>query len=404
MLTRLALRNIVRHRRRSVITLAVIVFGIVGLILFGGYKTVTFQNLRESTIRGRLGHLQIHRLGSSDHQSQKPLEYGLDETRTLRSAIESDPRVQMTTVQITLTGLISNGERSETFIATAVEPDRDRRMRAYRIVRGEQLPLDEPDGVIIGGGLAATMGVNPGDYLTLITTTVHGSLNAIDVRVAGIFSSGVKELDARAVRIPLATAQQLLQTSRVEKVLVFLHRTEDTGSVRARLEQLFASNQWALETRSWSELASFYHQVVLLYNGIFGFLGLVIAGVVVFSVANTILMSVLERTREIGTLMAMGTTRGRVARMFLIEGLLTGIIGGAVAIAAGALAAFLINSAGITLPPPPGYSVGFPLHIRPQPQIFLTGFAIAVVTSTLSAIVPALKASRLKIVDALGHA
>jgi putative ABC transport system permease protein len=404
MLTRLALRNIVRHRRRSVITLAVIVFGIVGLILFGGYKTVTFQNLRESTIRGRLGHLQIHRLGSSDHQSQKPLEYGLDETRTLRSAIESDPRVQMTTVQITLTGLISNGERSETFIATAVEPDRDRRMRAYRIVRGEQLPLDEPDGVIIGGGLAATMGVNPGDYLTLMTTTVHGSLNAIDVRVAGIFSSGVKELDARAVRIPLATAQQLLQTSRVEKVLVFLHRTEDTGSVRARLEQLFASNQWALETRSWSELASFYHQVVLLYNGIFGFLGLVIAGVVVFSVANTILMSVLERTREIGTLMAMGTTRGRVARMFLIEGLLTGIIGGAVAIAAGALAAFLINSAGITLPPPPGYSVGFPLHIRPQPQIFLTGFAIAVVTSTLSAIVPALKASRLKIVDALGHA
>jgi putative ABC transport system permease protein len=404
MLTRLALRNIVRHRRRSAITLAVIVFGIVGLILFGGYKTVTFQNLRESTIRGRLGHLQIHRLGSSDHQSQKPLEYGLDETRTLRSAIESDPRVQMTTVQITLTGLISNGERSETFIATAVEPDRDRRMRAYRIVRGEQLPLDEPDGVIIGGGLAATMGVNPGDYLTLMTTTVHGSLNAIDVRVAGIFSSGVKELDARAVRIPLATAQQLLQTSRVEKVLVFLHRTEDTGSVRARLEQLFASNQWALETRSWSELASFYHQVVLLYNGIFGFLGLVIAGVVVFSVANTILMSVLERTREIGTLMAMGTTRGRVARMFLIEGLLTGIIGGAVAIAAGALAAFLINSAGITLPPPPGYSVGFPLHIRPQPQIFLTGFAIAVVTSTLSAIVPALKASRLKIVDALGHA
>jgi putative ABC transport system permease protein len=403
MLTRLALRNIFRNRRRSAITLAVIVFGIVGLILFGGYKAITFQNLRESTIRGRLGHIQIYGLGYSSGESQKPLEYGLDDVSAIRAAVELDPRVRMTAAQISLTGLISNGEKSETFIATAVEPERDRLMTGHRIVEGEDLPLDDPDAVILGNALAASLTARPGDYLTLMTSTVHGSLNAVDVRVAGISTSGVKELDARAVRMPLAAAQQLLQTTRTEKLLVFLNDTNDTIPVRVALAQLAGRNGWPLEMKVWMELASFYHQVVFLYNSIFGFLGFVIFGIVIFSVANTILMSVFERTREIGTLMAIGTTRGRIARMFLLEGLFIGIIGGALALGAGALAALLINSAGITLPPPPGYSVGYELEILLQPQTLLIGFTIAVVTATLSSILPALKASRMKIVDALGH-
>jgi putative ABC transport system permease protein len=403
MLTRLALRNIFRNRRRSAITVAVIVFGVVGLILFGGYKAVTFKNLRESTIRGRLGHIQIYRLGYTSSKSQQPLEYGLEDVSGLRMEVERDPRVRMTAAQIGLSGLISNGERSETFIATAVEPEKERQMSGHRILSGEQLPLDELDAVILGRGLAESLGAVPGDYLTLMTTTVTGSLNAVDVRVAGIFSSGVKELDARAVKMALPAAQQLLQTAKVEKLLVFVHDTDRTGAVRATLTARFAAKRWPLEMRSWIELASFYHQVVLLYNGIFSFLGLVIFAVVIFSVANTILMSVFERTREIGTLMAMGTTRSRIARMFLLEGFLTGTIGGVAALAAGVGAALVINAANITLPPPPGYSVGYPLQILLQPSILMTGFAIAVVTSTLSSILPAARASRLQIVDALGH-
>src|SRR5712692_5685758 len=102
MLIKLAFRNILRNRRRSAITLAVIVFGAVGLILFGGYKAITFRGLRESTIRSRIGHLQIYRLGYSKTESQKPLEYALDDAATIRKEIESDPRVEMTAAQITL--------------------------------------------------------------------------------------------------------------------------------------------------------------------------------------------------------------------------------------------------------------------------------------------------------------
>jgi putative ABC transport system permease protein len=403
MFTRLALRNIFRNRRRSAITLAVIVFGAIGLILFGGYKAVTFRGLRESTIRGRIGHLQIFRAGYGTHQSQKPLEYALDDLASIRTAIERDPRVQFTAAQTTLMGLAGNGEKSETFIATAVEPAKDHQMRGQRIVSGTDLPGSESDAVLVGKGLAESLNVKPGDYITLMTTTTTGSLNAIDARVAGVVMSGVKEYDDRSIKMSLAGAQQLLQTPKVEKLLVFLKDTDDTAAVQSDLGKLFASRKWSLEMKNWSELASFYHQVVLLYNGIFGFLGIIVFAVVVFSVANTIAMSTFERTREIGTLMAVGTTRAQVWRMFFAEGILLGLLGGLLGLAAGAVLAWLINQGNVMLPPPPGYTVGYRLNILLQTPVMLTAFLIALVTATLSSILPALKASRMKIVDALGH-
>src|SRR5438552_721457 len=215
MITRIAFRNIFRNRRRSAITLLVIVFGAVGLILFGGYKALTFYNLRESTIRGRLGHLQIYAAGYSKAESPKPLQFGLENVSEIRQLVQKDPRIRMTAAQIGLMGLVSNGEKSETFLATAVEPAKDRAMNSQRLLEGTALPDNESDAVIVGRGLAAAMHVKPGDYLTIMTPTVSGSLNAMDVRVAGVFMSGVKEYDDRAVKMPLVAAQRLLQTTKV---------------------------------------------------------------------------------------------------------------------------------------------------------------------------------------------
>ncbi len=402
MTARLALRNILRNRRRSLITIAVIVFGCVGIILFGGYKALTFTGLRESTIR-RIGHLQIHGAGLEPGTSQNPLESGLDDVGAIRSVVERDPRVKGTAAQITMMGLVSNGERSETFLATGVEPAKDRASNPYRLVSGTELPDGESDAVLLGRGLAASFDPKPGDFVTLMTTTTTGSLNAMDVRVAGIIATGVKEYDERAVRMPLDGAQQLMQTTRVERLLVFLDQTAETDAVASSLARAFRSEGWRLEIKHWSDLAPFYHQVVLLYEGIFGFIGLIVSAVVIFSVANTVVMSIFERTREMGTLMAMGTTRGRVWRLFFLEGMLTGAIGGAAGLVTGSALAMLINRGKVMLPPPPGYTTGYRLEILLEPRVLVTAFALAIVTATLSSILPALKASRMKIVDALGH-
>ena len=119
MLARIAFRNLFRNRRRSAITLIVIVMGAIGLILFGGYKARTFWGLRESTIRSRIGHLQVYARGYSSQESQKPLQYALENPDEIRRAVERDPRVQKTAEEITVMGLVSNGDKSETFIATA---------------------------------------------------------------------------------------------------------------------------------------------------------------------------------------------------------------------------------------------------------------------------------------------
>jgi putative ABC transport system permease protein len=403
MLTRIAFRNVFRNRRRSAITMVVLIVGATALILFGGYKEISFYGLRESTIRNRVGHLQIYKKGFLKSESQKPLEFGLENVIQLRRAIENDARVEMTVPQISLMGLVTNGEKSETFLATGVEADKDQKMSAQRLVAGESISDKETDGVIVGELLARSMGVKPGDYLTLMTTTVSGSLNGLDVRVRGTFATGMKEFDERAIKMPLAGAQQLLQTQKIERLLVLLKKTDDTDEVKATLESRFVQNHWDLEMLDWSALATYYHQVRSIFNGIFGFLGIIVFLIVIVSVANTIILSIFERTREIGTLMAMGTRRRQVWAMFFLEGLMIGVVGGLLGIAVGSGVGELINQAHIQLPPPPGYTTGYNLRIMLKPSILMTVMLLSSVTATIASVLPAFKASRLKIVDALGH-
>ena len=403
MLTRIAFRNIFRNLRRTLITMMVLVFGVVAMMMFGGYKEINFWGIREGAARARFGHLQIYSKGFAEADSQRPLAHGLRNVNGLRKEIEKDPRVELTAAQISMMGLITNGDKSEAFLATAVEPSRDRAMPTQRMDQGVYLSDDEQDAIIIGAGLAKSMKAATGDSLTLMTTTANGSLNALDVTIAGVFSTGMKEYDERAIKIPLAAAQRLLQTDKIEKLLVVLRKTDDTDAVKKDLEALFVSAHGNFEMRTWWELAGFYHQVVMLYNGIFGFLGAVIAVIVVLSVANTILMSAFERTREIGTLMAIGTERSRIWKIFLLEGLFVGVIGGLAGLALGGGIALLINNVHIELPPPPGYTSGYRLQIMLNASIVITSFLLAACTATISSVVPAFKAARLRIVDALGH-
>jgi len=403
MLFRLALRNIFRNRRRSLITFLVLVFGATALILFGGYKEISFEGIRESTIRDSVGHLQIYRHGFLDSESQRPLQYGLENVEKIRALIESDPRVEMTSAQISLMGLVSNGEKSEAFMATAVEPRKDKNMASQVIKQGTYLSDKEPDGVILGEVLAKSMNVKPGDSLTLMTTSVGQSLNAMDVRILGIFTTGVKEYDERAIKIPLVTAQRLMHTNKVERLLVLLRRTEDTAAVKRDLSAKLAAGHWNIEMRDWEQLATFYHQVVALYNAIFGFLGWVVFAIVILSVGNTVMMSILERTREIGTMLAVGTCRSRVWIMFVMEGMLVGAIGGALGLAFGSGLTTLINHVNIQMPPPPGYTEGYLLRIALSPSLLMNAFEVSLITATLAAIIPSIRGSRLNIVRALAH-
>jgi putative ABC transport system permease protein len=400
----IAFRGVFRNTRRTALTLLVISSGVVALVLAGGFIAYNFEGLRETSIKNGLGHLQVFTARFLDEGEERPLHNGIAEYRELQSWLENQPHVKATTGQVDFVGLISNGEKSEAFLGSGVDPDREAAMGfSLSLKQGEPLSASD-DGVLLATGLAKALRVELGDVLTLMATTADGALNGVDVKVAGIFSTGVKEFDARALRVRLATAQRLLNTDRVTKVIVRLEASRYTEPVRTALEAGKVGASSGLRMRTWRDLATFYRQTVQLFSAIFFFLGLIITILVLLSTSNTMMMSVFERVKEIGTLMAFGTRRRQVLSIFVLEGLVIGVLGAAFGLGASYGLIRLINGAGIMMPPPPSFDRGFPLRVHFVPELFAGVFVMTVLVLVCAAVFPAWRGARLRIVDALGHA
>ncbi len=401
----LALRNIFRNRRRTAITFMAIISGLIGIIVFGGFIEYAFWGLRELTIRTQLGHIQIYKRGYSEKGVAEPSRYLIDNPDNVESAISEIPDVKMVTRRLTFSGLISTGEKTLTCKGIGIEVEKEGGISGFEtIVDGRQLEPDMVDGGVVGIELMKGLGAKIGDYLTILTTTTDGVINAVEFRVVGVGQTGSQEYDSVFVKLPIRLVQNLLDTRGAEKIVVFLNDTEAVKDVAPILEDTFKKRGLDLEFKLWSDLAIFYHRVVALYNGMFGVIKVIIGAIVFFSIANTMNMSIFERVREIGTLRAIGMTRAGVMRLFIIEGILIGIVGGLLGIIAGILAAYIINlSGGIYIPPPPAMTRGYISFILIVPEIIIYALLSTVIVSALSSVYPAYKASRLKVVEALQH-
>jgi putative ABC transport system permease protein len=219
------------------------------------------------------------------------------------------------------------------------------------------------------------------------------------VTVQGVFSTGIPEIDKRLVYIDVATAQKLIVTQRVTSLGVFLRSMEATGAARTRIAA--ALPQLAVQT--WLDQAMFYKSVKELYNRIFGALGLIIGVIVVFVVTNAMAMAIIERTREIGTLRAMGTLPAQLTRSFALEGMVLGgagsLLGAAIALAISvALLMFPVE-----MPPPPGRSNGYPLQIVMDATLYGATLAAMVALSMLASAWVARRTVTKPVVEALAH-
>lgn len=401
----LALRNIFRNKRRTAITFMAIITGVVSLIVFGGFIEYTFWGLREQTIRTQLGHIQVYKEGYSEKGIAEPGKYLIKDPEVIEKTISNMSNVTMVTHRLAFSGLISTQQKTLPCKGIGVVVEKEKEMSGFEtIVAGGQLEADQTDGGVVGSELMKALGAKVGDYLTILTTTPEGVINAVDFKVVGITQTGSQDYDSVFVKLPIETVQNLLNTTAVEKIIVFLKDTKDVDKVASLLAEAINKNKMDLELKKWSELAEFYWKVVGVYNGIFNVVKVIIGVIALFSIANTITMSVYERVREIGTMRAIGTTRSRIITLFITEGALVGIFGGLLGIFVGILVAHIINiSGGIYISPPPGMSRGYVSLILIVPKVVIYAFSSIVVVAILSSIYPAYKASRLKIVEALQH-
>jgi putative ABC transport system permease protein len=402
----LAFRNVFRNRRRTIMTLFMVSGGVAGLILAGGYFAHMTDGLREDTINDGLGHIQIFTTEHFKRDEVHVLDTGIDNWRRVAAIVKTAPDVRGVAPRIEFYGMVSNGEKSSIFMGSAVDPAAEKSLGfTTRVSAGRDLD-SHPGGeveALIGAGLAKSMNVKVGDGLTLLSVTSDGALNGVDVQIVGIVTTGIAEMDARYLRITLSAAQRLLQSGRVTNLVVGLDSTSKTDAVYNMLIPRLSGMPQRLTLKKWIDLATYYKQVRTLFNGIFLFMGLIVFFMVLMSSVNTLLMTMFERTREIGSMLAMGTPRSWIVALFMAEAVLIGVIGAIAGIAAGNLLGVLINASGLHMPPPPGYTVPIPFRVELVPGLMIGSSILVILSLALASILPAIRASRLQIAEALAH-
>ncbi len=390
---KLALRNILRHKLRTAMTLAAIVFGVVGLILSGGFVEDIFLQLAETTIHSQSGHLQIYKTGFFAQGSRAPEKYLIDEPDSIRSALDRFPEIDDTMARVNFSGLLNNGRTDLSIVGEGVEADKEARLGSHlKISAGRQLGKADAYGILVGHGVAASLKLIPGERVTLLLNTAEGAMNSLEFEVVGVFQTFSKEFDARAVRIPLAAAQELLNTQGINRIVLSLKKTEDTERVTRSLAAQLDGALYELKT--WRQLNDFYQKTVDLYARQFGVLRLIVLIMVFLGVANTINMSVFERTGEFGTMMALGNTRMTIFQLVLLENVLLGLIGASVGALLGVALAVLISTVGIVMPPPPNANIGYTALIRIVPSVVVMAFLVGLIATILAAIFPASRVAR----------
>ena len=401
----LAWRNIARNRRRSLLTGGVVVFGFASFALAGGFMAQSFDGLRNNAIRNGLGHVQFADARAFDKSEETVLEFGIRDAGKTMELLRADPQVHVVMPRLEFFGLVSAGGRSVPFAGNGVDPAAE--------TQGSEIPKAVKDGawfepgaraVVIGRGLANMLNAQVGSSITLLASTPDGVLNAIDATVSGIADIFIKELSDRYLALPLPLAQELLTApDTVSRLSVILKEPARETQAVLRLTQTMQKSGVTLAAKTWQELALFYQQVRVLYLAIFGFMGIVLLVVVFLATANTMLMSVTERTREIGTLRALGARATRVTQGFILEGALLGVVSAIAGTVFSILITLTINAAHIEMPPPPGSAKGIIISVHIIPSAYLAATIAMILTLALAAYFPARRAARASVVQSLTH-
>lgn len=398
---RIAALNLTRHRRRTLLALAIICGGVISFLLAGGFINWVLMAMREGAIQSQLGHVQITRPGYLREGASDPYRYLLGDDLSPITAGD-DMGVRTVARRLAFTGLLSKEDATISFIGEGIEPDAEALIgRAITMVTGTGLQERPGDSVILGDGLAANIGAQVGDVVVLVSNTGSGGINAVELKVAGTFTTSTKAYDDSALRVPIEVARRLMRVEGATSWVVLLDRTERTDAAVATLRGVLPADQY--EVVPWHELAEFYKQTVQLFGTQVGAVRLLIALIVILSISNTLSMAVMERTTEIGTLMALGVRRRGILGLFIWEGAVLGLAAAVLGVGSAVLLGEFISWVGIPMPPPPGMARGYTGEIEISMELAADGFLLAFFTTLIASLLPAWKASRMNIVDALRH-
>jgi putative ABC transport system permease protein len=414
---KLALRGLTRNRRRSMMTLLAIAFGFSAITLFAGYTHNVYDGLSRQSINGEmLGHLTLSKRGMRKEGKLDPERYLLtaNEVDAITRLLQDERHVEMVSPRLAMSGLISNGRASTIFIAEGIEPSAMERLQKDVLTDAEkksglysklkkQLDPARPEVVELSEGLVEMLHLTAGGQAQVLVNTLSGQANALDVVVGHSFNTGNAGSNDKFAFVSLALARTLLDAEgRADRLTILLDDASQTEAMRDRLQLKLKAAGFDVEIMTWQELSDFYNQVHGMFDMIFGFIFSIVLTVVIMSVANSMGMTVIERTREIGTLRAIGLKRSGVVKLFTTESMLLTLIGCITGLLLTITVRWGINVADISYVPPNSAS-RVPLLVDLDFGRTLFTFVLMGVVGTVAAYMPAKRAAKKDIIDALGH-
>lgn len=400
MLVQAAFRNVARNPRRTITTMIAVALGVWSLLFLAAFNTGALERLREVTIHARHGHGQVARRGYFDEVYEKPHEHWIDKGADVEAKLRAIPGVAATFPRVSFPALLTNGHVSIGALGQGVDAAKEAGFfNALNIEDGVPL-TDQSEGVVLGKGLAASLGVKPGDVVTVLGQTVNGTTNSTELVVAGIFHVGSPDFDDRVFRMQIKEAQSFLDTDQVESIAVALADDRDAAwapfaaAVSAAMPELGAKSFAQLDEVNYVHMRDW----LLSQAGVFE---AIIAMLVFFGVVNTVAAAVLDRRQEIGTLRANGESRGEVLALFALEASVAAAAGVIAGVALHLVVAHVLLAKGILLPPPSGMTRPLLVFLHTEAKVVARVSVTAIAITVVGAGIASVRAVRTPIAEAL---
>jgi len=404
---KMAWRNIWRNTRRTILTICAIAFASLLLVFMLSFQFGSYETMINTSVKIQTGHLQIQ---AQEFQEKKNIRQVVPVPAKIAEILKTIPNIAAYTFRCQAFSLVSSNERTYGIAVTGLDPDREADVsRLKSLIReGDFLAAEDTDQALIGRLLAQNLRVKLGDELTVLGQGRDGSIAATVVQVKGIFSSGISDFDRAAIHIPLKTFQEVYSMQgAVHEVVVIADSLRNIDGIKTRVETglLSLHLKKPLMVLDWDALMPGLRQSIEmdLISGLIFYLLLVL--VVAFSILNTFLMAIFERTREFGVLMAIGTAPGRLTKVLLIESMTMTLIGIVTGIIVGSLITLYFQVHGIDFSGASELLSQFGITGRMYPKLSwlsaISGPLAVLMITFFAALYPALKVRRLQPVEAM---
>ena len=403
---RFAWRNIWRQPRRTILTILAIAFG-AGLLVFSiGLQLGQYDLMIQSSVRIYHGLLQVQKRGYLDEPKMRS---SIASIADLASDLREKTGLQAISARANGFALVSSENRTYGTMIVGVQPEYEKKVSSLPgvIKEGHYLSSDHASEIIIGRSLARNMQLKIGDDLTILGSGRDGSIAATIMPVVGIYESGSRDLDRNILQMPLSAFQDVFNMNgHGHAIVVYDDDVKQLEILRTEFQRLTADHK-ELVTLSWDELQPGVRQMIELDYSSGWMMYIVLVAIITFSILNTFLMSVLERTREFGIMLALGYTPFNIGRLVMLEAFILTLVGLALGTLIGLAINYYFYVYGLTFSGMEEMAKAYnmPATIRPQISFesVLLGPAVILLFTLVAALYPATRIRKLEPVEAMHH-